>query len=442
VSRAVVVGGGLAGIAAALELADAGESVTLLEARSRLGGATFSVERDGLWVDNGQHVFLRCCTAYRTFLERIGATSQTTLQRRLAIPVLRPGGRTAWLRRTGLPAPFHLGMSMARFGPLSASERVRLLPAIRSLQRLSLDDPALDQSSFGDWLAQHGQGERALRVLWDLIALPTLNLPAQDASLALAAMVFKTGLLEDAGAADVGWANAPLQRVHGDAAAKALAAAGVQVHLRARVGALAGTTVAWDGSAIEASTVVLAVPHDVAAELLPPDALPQGVELQRLGVSPIVNLHVVFDRPVLRHPFAAAVDSPVQWVFDRTASSGLRDGQYLAVSLSGADAYNESTVDELRAQFVGALRELLPQARSAEVLSFFVTREPRATFRGVPGTAAHRPRPATNVPGLYLAGAWTGTGWPATMEGAVRSGLAAAHAALGGAHRDQERGAA
>jgi squalene-associated FAD-dependent desaturase len=436
------VGGGLAGIAAALELADAGESVTLLEGRSRLGGATFSIERDGLWVDNGQHVFLRCCTAYRAFLERIGATSQTTLQRRLAIPVLRPGGRTAWLRRTGLPAPLHLGMSIARFGPLPARERLRLLPAIRALQRLSLDDPSLDESSFGDWLAEHGQDERALSVLWDLIALPTLNLRAKDASLALAAMVFKTGLLEDSGAADVGWANAPLQRLHGDAGARALADAGVQVHLRARVGALAGSTVAWDGGAIDASTVILAVPHDVAAELLPPDALPEGVEPERLGVSPIVNLHLVYDRPVLRHPFAAAVDSPVQWVFDRTASSGLRDGQYLAVSLSGADTYGESTADELRDQFVGALGELLPQTSSANVVSFFVTREPRATFRGVPGTAAHRPGPATNVPGLYLAGAWTRTGWPATMEGAIRSGLAAAHAALGGAHRDRERGAA
>lgn len=441
-SRAVVVGGGLAGIAAALELADAGESVTLLEGRSRLGGATFSIERDGLWVDNGQHVFLRCCTAYRAFLERIGATSQTTLQRRLAIPVLRPGGRTAWLRRTGLPAPLHLGLSIAGFGPLPVRERLRLLPAIRALQRLSLDDPSLDESSFGDWLAQHGQGERALSVLWDLIALPTLNLRAKDASLALAAMVFKTGLLEDSSAADVGWANTPLQRLHGDAGAKALAAAGVQVHLRARVGALAGSTVAWDGGAIEASTVVLAVPHDAAAELLPAGALPDGVDPQQLGVSPIVNLHVVYDRPVLRHPFAAAVDSPVQWVFDRTASSGLREGQYLAVSLSGADAYTESTADELREQFVGALRELLPDANAAEMISFFVTREPRATFRGVPGTAAHRPGPATNMPGLYLAGAWTSTGWPATMEGAVRSGLAAAHAALGGARRDRERGAA
>jgi len=442
VSRAVVVGGGLAGIAAALELAAAGEQVTLLEARSRLGGATFSVERDGLWIDNGQHVFLRCCTAYRALLDRLGSTGQTTLQPRLEIPVLRPGARTAWLRRTGLPAPLHLAGSILRYAPLRPADRVRLLPAIRALQRLSLDDASLDDTTFGDWLAQHGQREPALRALWDLIALPTLNLSAREASLALAAMVFKVGLLEDADAADVGYATVPLQRVHGDAAERTLAAAGVDVRVRARVRAVTGTCVTWDGGALEASAVVLAVPHEEAAELLPPDALPPGVDPRRLGVSPIVNLHVAYDRPVLRHPFAAAVDSPVQWVFDRTASAGLAEGQHLAISLSGADAYGDRTADDLRDGFLGALAELLPAARTAEVVSFFVTREPRATFRGVAGTARHRPPAATNVPGLYLAGAWTATGWPATMESAVRSGVAAARAALGDRRRERTRGAA
>ena len=431
----VVVGGGLAGIAAALELADAGEEVTLLEARPRLGGATFSVERDGLWIDNGQHVFLRCCTAYRALLDRLGTTRQTTLQRRLAIPVLRPGGRVSWLRRSDLPPPLHLAGSILRYSPLPPRERLRLLPAIRALQRLSLDDPSLDDVTFGDWLAEHGQRNAALHALWDLIALPTLNLSAKDASLALAAMVFKTGLLEEADASDVGYASVPLQRLHGDAAERALGAAGVDVRVRARVRALTGTTVTWEGGAVDASGVVLAVPHDEVVSLLPDDALAPGIDLLQLGVSPIVNLHVVYDRPVLRHAFAAAVESPVQWVFDRTESAGVRDGQYLAVSLSGADAYGDRTSDELRDEFLGALADLLPAARTAQVASFFVTREPRATFRGVPGTARHRSGPTTNLPGVYLAGAWTATGWPATMEGAVRSGVAAARAVLHGARQ-------
>ena len=416
----VVVGGGLAGITAALDLAAAGRKVTLLESRPRLGGATFSVERDGMWVDNGQHVFLRCCTAYRALLARIGATEKTELQQRLAIPVLRPGGRISWLRRNDLPAPLHLGGSILRFGPLPPADRLRLLPALLALRKLSLDDPRLDEQTFGEWLQRHGQRRSSFAALWDLIALPTLNLDSERASLALAAMVFKVGLLEDRGASDVGYATVPLQQLHGELAENALAAAGVDVQVKTRVRTL---------DEVDAKTTVLAVPHDEAADLLPEGALAPGVDPRSLGVSPIVNLHVVYDRQVTPHAFAAAVDSPVQWVFDRTASARVRDGQYLAVSLSGADGFDEKTSDELRDAFLPALADVFPEAARAEVLSFFVTREPRATFRGVPGTAHHRPGPVTNVPGLFLAGAWTNTGWPATMESAVRSGHAAAEAA-------------
>ena len=416
----VVVGGGLAGITAALDLAAAGRKVTLLESRPRLGGATFSVERDGMWVDNGQHVFLRCCTAYRALLARIGATEKTELQQRLAIPVLRPGGRISWLRRNDLPAPLHLGGSILRFGPLPPADRLRLLPALLALRKLSLDDPRLDEQTFGEWLQRHGQRRSSFAALWDLIALPTLNLDSERASLALAAMVFKVGLLEDRGASDVGYATVPLQQLHGELAENALAAAGVDVQVKTRVRTL---------DEVDAKTTVLAVPHDEAADLLPEGALAPGVDPRSLGVSPIVNLHVVYDRQVTQHAFAAAVESPVQWVFDRTASSRVGEGQYLAVSLSGADGLDEKTSEELRDTFLPALADVFPDAARAEVLSFFVTREPRATFRGVPGTAHHRPGPVTNVPGLVLAGAWTNTGWPATMESAVRSGHAAAEAA-------------
>ncbi len=433
--RVAVVGGGLAGIAAALECAEAGAAVTLLEARPRLGGATFSVEKGGLWLDNGQHVFLRCCTAYRDLVRRLGVEGDVVLQPRLEIPVLAPGGKAAWLRRSGLPAPLHLAPSLLRFRHLSARERVRLGPAVLALRRLSLDDPALDAQTFGSWLDGHGQSAGAVEALWNLITLPTVNLSARDASLALATKVFQTGLLEAADASDVGYARVPLQQLHGDAAERALDQTGVAVYAKARVSALtpgsAGVAVSWSAGTLDADAVVLAVPHEDAMELLPPGALPDDVDLTRLGVSPIVNLHVVYDRTVTEHRFAAGVRTPVQWVFDRTSSSGLREGQCLAVSLSGADSYIARSVDELRAEFVPALAALFPAARGAEVLSFFVTREPRATFRGVPGNAAHRPGPVTRVPALYLAGAWTDTGWPATMEGAVRSGVAAARAALG-----------
>jgi uncharacterized protein with NAD-binding domain and iron-sulfur cluster len=174
---------------------------------------------------------------------------------------------------------------------------------------------------------------------------------------------------------------------------------------------------------------VLAVPHEQAAKLIPDGALPAGTVdgWAGLGAAPIVNVHVIYDRKVMDLPLAAAVDSPVQWVFDRTRISGLHargdGGQYLAVSLSAADEYVNMTVAELREMFVPALAELFPAARGAAVTEFFVTRERRATFRQVPGTARLRPKAATQLPGLVLAGSWTDTGWPDTMEGAVRSGL-------------------
>lgn len=431
----IVVGGGLAGITAALDCADAGADVTLLEARPRLGGATFSVEKEGLWLDNGQHVFLRCCTEYRDLLARLGVEDDVVLQPRLQIPVLAPDRGTAWLRRTGMRPPLHLAGSLLRFRHLTARDRLRLGPAVLALRRLRLEDPALDGETFGGWLGRHGQSDGAIEALWDLITLPTVNLHASSASLALATKVFQTGLLERADASDVGYARVPLQQLHGDAAERALSERGVALRTKARVSALTPTdaeiAVSWGGTTVRVDAVILAVPHEDAVALLPTGSLPDGVDPLRLGSSPIVNLHVVYDRQVTEHAFAAGVGTPVQWVFDRTASSGLVGGQCLAVSLSGADDHIGRSVEELRAEFVPALAALFPAARSAQVVSFFVTREPRATFRGLPGTAAHRPGALTAVPGLYLAGAWTDTGWPATMEGAVRSGHAAAGAALG-----------
>jgi uncharacterized protein with NAD-binding domain and iron-sulfur cluster len=174
---------------------------------------------------------------------------------------------------------------------------------------------------------------------------------------------------------------------------------------------------------------VLAVPHEQAAKLIPPGALPAETVggWAGLGAAPIVNVHVIYDRKVMDAPFAAAVDSPVQWVFDRTRISGMHargdQGQYLALSQSAADTYANMPVAELREIFLPALEELFPAAREATVTEFFVTREKRATFRQVPGTAKLRPKAGTGLPGLVLAGSWTDTGWPDTMEGAVRSGL-------------------
>ena len=434
--RVTVVGGGLAGISAALACADAGAKPTLVEVRPRLGGAAYSFDRDGMVLDNGQHVFLRCCTAYRALLARLGSDSATVLQRRLAIPVLAPGGRVQWLRRSTLPAPLHLAPALARYGHLSAGGRIRAARAALRLARLDLDDATLDERTFGEWLSAQGQGPRELEALWNLIALPTLNLPAEEASLAMAAFVFQTGLLHDAAAGDVGFARLPLSAVHGEPAERTLRDAGVGIRLRwraERIEALQGRAFAVDGrdETIESDAVIVAVPHRRAAALLPRGALEEPARLERLDASPIVNLHILYDRQVTELEFAAAVRSPVQWVFDRTRAARAADGQYLAVSLSGAERESAMSGDELRRRFLPALAELLPSARGASVERFEVTREHAATFRAAPGVARLRPGAGTGLPGLALAGAWTDTGWPATMEGAVRSGLAAARVTLG-----------
>ncbi len=427
--RAIVVGGGLAGITAALDLVEAGAEVTLLEVRTRLGGAAYSFEREGLEIDNGQHVFLRCCTAYRGLLERLGVTGNTLLQERLSIPVIAPGGRRGTLARTGLPTPLHLAGALLTYPFLSPLQRLRAASTARALSKLDLDDPTLDAQSFGSWLAARGESQAAIDSLWNLIALPTLNLPAERASLAMAAKVFQTGLLDAADAGDVGYSRVPLSRLHSDPAERALREAGVDVRLKARVHAVRpGVEVESDAGTLHADAVVVAVPHDRAAGMLPDGALDKQID--RLGTSPIVNAHVIYDRAVTDLPLAAGLHTPVQWLFDRTVESGLERGQHLALSLSGADREMGMSNEELRDELLPALAELLPAARDAQVEDFFVVREHAATFRAEPGSGPLRPGPRSGVQGLFLAGAWTATGWPATMEGAVRSGHAAAREAL------------
>ena len=430
--QVVVCGGGLAGIAAAVEAAGLGAEVTLVERRPFLGGKAFSFTdpETGREVNNGQHVYLGCCPAYIRLLRLLGTLGHTSLQRRLDAPVRDRAGRRGALRAAPLPAPLHLGLSFAAYPHLSAAEKASALRALGALAAMSEGARReLDGVSFADWLADRGQSPGAVRRFWDLIVLPTCNDRGDRVSAALAAFVFRRGFLQTSWGSGIGWSRVGLTRLVNPAARQFLAARGGRVVSGAAVAEVRPGAVALaDGATLPADAVVLALPPGRASAVCP-EALPAD---PALGASPIVNVHVWYDRPVMDEPFTAVVDSPVQWIFNRTVMGG-GDGSshHLAISISGAREEVGVPRAKLAAAMRAELEELLPRARAAEALATAVVKEPQATFAQAPGQAARRPGVATPLPGVALAGAWTATGWPATMEGAVRSGIAAARHVLG-----------
>ena len=401
--RAAVVGGGLAGLAAALDLVESGHEVTLYEARPTLGGAVQTLpEREGdpsPPPDNGQHIALGCCTAYLSFLAAIG--SEGGLRReRLSLPVFDERGRVSEI---GPGARGLLG-----YRHVSLRDRIGIALATRRLARL--DPAALDDESFGTLLRRLGCSERAVERFWDVFVRPALNLPCDEASAALGVFTVQTALLGPPEASDLILPVAPLGELHGEAAGRALEAAGATVRTGVHVESL---------DELDAEVVVVAVPPQESARLL-------GEPEPELEDSPIVSVHLLFDRELLAYPFAAFLESPAHWVFDRGRLTGHRPkggGQYLTVVSSGAPELLDVRGRDLVELMAG---ELIARLGGAELLWSRVSREPAATFAGRPGTARARRGPATERPNVVRAGAWTDTGWPATMEGAIRSGRAAA----------------
>ena len=407
-----MVGGGLAGLAAALELQEAGHEVTVLEARPTLGGAVQTLpEREGdpdPPPDNGQHVALGCCTEYLAFLARIGQ-ADAVRREPLSLPVIAEDGSVARI------APGAL--ALLRYRHVSWGDRLAIARIARRLGRLVPQEH--DGETFAALLRRLGQSQRAIDRFWDVFLRPALNLRSEEVSAAPALFTVQTALLGERSASDLLLPVAPLGAMHGEAAGRALEAGGGTVRTGARVAALDGqTAVLADGERVDADAVVVALPPAESAALL-------GEPAPALQDSPIVSVHLLLDRVVLRFELAALLGSPAHWVFDRGRLTGRSParGQYLTVVSSGVPELLEVRGRDLVDLVAGEVTRRLGRV---ELRWSRVSREPAATFAARPGTLAARAGVETGRPGVVRAGAWTDTGWPATMEGAVRSGRAAA----------------
>jgi len=386
-----VVGGGLAGLTAALELMDAGVDVTLYEARPTLGGAVQTLpEREGdpsPPPDNGQHIALGCFTEYLRFLDRVGERG-SVLRKRLALPVIDERARVSSISPRTLLFYRHL----------SLRDRLQL-PLV--LARLRKADA---RGTFGDVLRHAGASDASIDNFWDVFIRPALNLATDEVDAGAGLFTVRTALLGPRANSDLVLPLKPLGWMHGDAAGRVL---GERVRLDAKVESL---------DELDADAIVVATPPRESARLL-------GEEAPALEDSPIVSVHLWFDRQLLVSPLAALLGSDAHWVFDRGALTGERPerGQYLTVVSSGVPELLEIRGKALVETIASQLTDRLGHA---ELLWSRVSREPYATIALRPGT--QRPGVATQREHVVRAGAWTDTGWPATMESAVRSGRTAA----------------
>jgi squalene-associated FAD-dependent desaturase len=442
-----IVGGGLAGLAAASALADRGLRITILESRPRLGGraSSFNDPATGELVDNCQHVSMACCTNLADFCRRVGIDSM--LRREQELVFLGPDGRISKFRAGLGPAPLHLAGSFLAAKFLDWGDKLRVAFGLACLA--SGHDGRSDEP-FAHWLLRHRQSLRSINLFWAPVLVSALNERLEQMDLSHARKVFLDGFLRNRTGFQPEIPLVPLGELYGTRLESWLRNHDVAVRLTTGVrevaldgdGAIRGL-ILRSGEEIAADFVVVAVPFDRVVSMIPEsmrDRLPALVGLAKMRASPITGIHLWFDRPVCPYDHVVTPGRLIQWVFNHTAIQGqaaqaavaadktpaLEQGQYVQVVISAS--YDLLALDKLaiRDAVLADLAEIWPSSRAATLLRWWVVTEHGATFAVRPGIEAIRPPQRTPVHGLFLAGDWTDTGWPATMEGAVRSGYLAA----------------
>ena len=409
-----MVGAGLAGLAAALDLAERGNDVHVFERTRLLGGRATSYDVGGKEIDNGQHVYLHCCNEFIAFAERVGMGGALHEQDRFDALVIARSGKTSRLRAASLPAPLHLAWSFAGYRHLSLGDRARIAWALHVVQHGHKPEARV---TFDQWLTQNRQNAATRRAFWDPFMIPALNAAFDKVSAADALFVIETAFLSDAAAARFGFSRVPLAHV-AQAAAERIGKVETQTGVLAVESEDGGVTLRFAGDRSERfDGVVLATPPRTVAKLL--------VSPERFGITtldaydpyPIVDVHVWHDRGPLGFDFAAVLDSPVQWIFEKEPG-------YVCCSISAAGDVLTVPTSELERMAWNELCTYLPMLRDGRVVRASATRNPEATYLARPGSK--RTPQATAHPRVAIAGSWTETGWPDTMESAVRSGRAAA----------------